>query len=139
MNHAILADFGRQNGLTTVAEAVGDQEGLRRIEEFWNSACRHLPATLDLGEYHARLLERFRNPRIEHLLSQIARDSATKLHYRVAPVALAQLRDESRRTGPRLGDGGIHGQEIGRMWANRARCKLKQGSDQHFFSGDGGI
>jgi fructuronate reductase len=91
--HTILANFGLQRGLTTIAEAVGDPEGFRRIEEFWNTACRHLPAALDLGEYRAALLERFRNPRIEHLLSQIARDSTTKLRYRVAPIARAELRD----------------------------------------------
>ncbi len=91
--HTILAHFGLQRGLTTVAEAIGDQEGFRRVDEFWNAACRHLPEDLDLGQYRADILERFRNPRIEHLLSQIARDSATKLRYRVAPVARAELRD----------------------------------------------
>jgi fructuronate reductase len=76
-----------------VAETVCDPEGFCRIEEFWNTACRHLPAALDLEEYRAALLQRFSNPRIEHLLSQIARDSATKLRYRIAPIARAELRE----------------------------------------------
>nr|WP_236571321.1 mannitol dehydrogenase family protein [Microbacterium hydrocarbonoxydans] len=85
--HTLLASLGRLRGHLTVAEASADPDCLRAVEAYWDEACRHLPAELDLSEYRSALLERFRNPRIRHLLAQIALDADTKMRVRIAPVA----------------------------------------------------
>lgn len=85
--HTLLASLGRLHGHLTVAEAITDAECLRDVNAYWDEACRHLPAGLELPEYRAALLERFRNPRIRHLLAQIGLDADTKMRVRIAPVA----------------------------------------------------
>jgi fructuronate reductase len=42
-----------------------------------------VPADFDLGRYIDAILERFRNPAIQHLLSQIAWDGSQKLPFRI--------------------------------------------------------
>lgn len=95
-SHSLLAYAGQLRGHQTVAQAIADPVLLTAVEAFWDEACHELEknqntAELNLGEYRAALLERFRNPRIAHNLAQIANDGATKLRVRVAPTALAQL------------------------------------------------
>lgn len=95
-SHSLLAYAGQLRGHQTVAQAIGDTALLAAVDAFWDEACEELSkypnaAELNLGEYRAALLERFRNPRIAHNLAQIANDGATKLRVRVAPTALAQL------------------------------------------------
>lgn len=85
--HTLLASLGRLRAHETVAEAIADPRCVRAVEDYWDEACRHLPAELGLAEYRSALLGRFRNPRIRHLLAQIALDSDTKMRVRVAPVA----------------------------------------------------
>lgn len=85
--HTLLAALGRLRNHRTVAEAIADAECLRAVDAYWDEACRHLPAELELPEYRTALLERFRNPRIRHLLAQIALDADTKMRVRIAPVA----------------------------------------------------
>ncbi len=90
--HSILAYSGISRGHSTVAEAIADRECLELVQNFWADAVRQLPqADLGLSEYKAALLERFSNPRIAHQLRQIAKDGATKLAVRIAPVAQAEL------------------------------------------------
>lgn len=96
--HTLLASLGRLRGHLTVAEAIADAECLREVDGYWDEACRHLPAELGLDGYRAALLDRFRNPRIRHLLAQIAIDAETKMRVRIAPVA-----ERERRAG-RSGD-----------------------------------
>lgn len=92
--HSLLASLGRLRGHRTVSEAIVDVECLRAVESYWNEACAHLPAELDLQVYRSALLDRFRNPRIQHLLTQIALDADTKMRVRIAPVA-----ERERRAG----------------------------------------
>ena len=90
--HSILSYSGILRGHSTVAEAIADRECLEQVQNFWADAVRQLPqAELGLIEYKAALLERFSNPRIAHQLRQIAKDGATKLAVRIAPVAQAEL------------------------------------------------
>lgn len=90
--HSILAYSGLIRGHETVAEAIADEECKSLVETFWDDAVRHLPqAELHLPEYRAALMQRFSNPRIAHQLRQIAKDGATKLAVRIAPLAFAEL------------------------------------------------
>lgn len=85
--HTLLASLGRLRGHDTVSDAIADAECLRAVEAYWDEACRHLPAELGLRDYRVALLDRFRNPRIRHLLAQIGLDADTKMRVRIAPVA----------------------------------------------------
>lgn len=92
-SHSFLAYAGLLRGHSTVAEAIADEVCFNLVNEFWNDAVNHLPeADLRLDEYRQALIERFSNPRIAHQLRQIAKDGATKLAVRIAPIALEQLR-----------------------------------------------
>ena len=88
----MLAYLGQLRGHQTVAQAIDDLECLAQVEEFWDEAQRTLnnPA-LQVDDYRAALLERFRNPRIAHQLAQIAIDGATKVRVRTVPTALAEI------------------------------------------------
>lgn len=92
--HTLLASLGRLRGHRTVAEAIADAECLRAVDAYWDEAVQHLPADLGVHEYCAALLDRFRNPRIRHLLAQIGLDADTKMRVRIAPVA-----ERERRAG----------------------------------------
>ncbi|TLM83717.1 mannitol dehydrogenase family protein [Pseudarthrobacter sp. NamE2] len=97
--HSILAYSGLFRGHRTVAEALSDPICRDAVEEFWDEAARHLPASLGIPEYRAALLERFGNGRIAHHLAQIAMDGTTKLRMRALPVLAAE------RAAGRPGDG----------------------------------
>ena len=99
--HSLLAYAGRLRGHQTVAAAIVDETCLAWVTAFWDEASRQLPEGLDLDEYRASLLERFRNARIEHQLAQIGMEGVTKLRVRVVDVLLAE------RAAGRDGDGGI--------------------------------
>ncbi|GAA1057275.1 mannitol dehydrogenase [Agromyces luteolus] len=88
--HTVLAAFGPTRGHAVVSDAIDDPVCLRLVEALWDDDARQLP-TFDLADYRAALLERFRNPRIEHRLAQIAQDSTTKARLRIVPVALGEL------------------------------------------------
>ena len=91
-SHSLLAYAGQLRGHETVAQAIADETCLEWVEEFWNEAVQHLPADgLDLPNYRAALLGRFRNGKIAHRLAQIAIDGSTKLRVRIAPTAKAEL------------------------------------------------
>lgn len=94
--HSLLAYAGLLRGHATVADAIGDPALRADVEVFWDEVARHLPEGLDLDAYRRALLERFGNPRIEHRLTQIAADGATKLRLRVVATLLAE-RAASRR------------------------------------------
>ena len=91
-SHSLLAYAGQLRGHETVAQAIADETCLEWVEEFWNEAVQHLPADgLDLPNYRAALLGRFRNGKIAHRLAQIAIDGSNKLRVRIAPVAKAEI------------------------------------------------
>lgn len=97
--HSILAYSGKFRGHETVAEALSDGVCRAAVEEFWDEAARHLPASLMIRDYRLALLERFGNGRIAHHLAQIAMDGTTKLRMRALPVLNAE------RAAGRPGDG----------------------------------
>ena len=87
--HSVLATFGQTRGHAVVNTAIEDPECRRLVEALWDDDALQLPG-FDLADYRAALLERFRNPRIEHRLAQIAQDSTTKVRLRIVPVALGE-------------------------------------------------
>jgi fructuronate reductase len=60
------------------------------VEQWWDEAAGHLRDAGDVAAYRSALLERFANPRIRHLLAQIAADGSQKLPVRVAPTLRAE-------------------------------------------------
>jgi len=89
--HTLMSFAGQLRGHATVAQALADQRVSDWVEEFWDAAQRHLTEEgLDITGYRASLRERFENPRIEHLLEQIAMDGSIKLAARALPVYQAE-------------------------------------------------
>lgn len=111
--HSLLAYAGGARGHTTVAEAVGDAACRAWLEQWWDEAARHLtlPAA-DVADYRSALVERFNNPRIRHLLAQIAADGSQKIPVRAVPV----IRRE--RAAGRLPSGAIR---MVAAWINHLR------------------
>lgn len=90
--HTLLSFLGPLRGHTTVAGAIDDRGCRVAVERLWDEAARGLSGDeLDISAYRAALLDRFRNPRIDHRLRQIAMDGLTKLRLRILPVARAEL------------------------------------------------
>jgi fructuronate reductase len=89
--HSLLAYTGPPRGAATVAEAVADEHCRRLVERWWDTCAPHLPLPADeVAAYRAALLERFGNPRIRHLLAQVAADGSQKLPARFLPVLRAE-------------------------------------------------
>ena len=89
--HSLLAYAGSARGHETIADAVADPECRRWLEQWWDDAAPHVPLPADdLAAYRAALLERFANPRIRHLLAQIAAGRLPKLPIRLLPVLRAE-------------------------------------------------
>jgi len=94
-SHSALAALGLPKGHETVAEAIADPElevFVRRLLD--DELIPTVPADLDPHAYAERMLERFRNPRIEHRLEQIATGAEHKIAQRLLPAA-----DELRAAG----------------------------------------
>lgn len=91
--HSALAALA--DGHETVAEAIADPElsdfVTRLLDE---ELIPTVPAELDPRGYVDTMLERFRNPRIEHRLEQIAAGAEHKIAQRLVPAA-----DELRAAG----------------------------------------
>jgi fructuronate reductase len=85
--HSLLAYLGLLRGWSTIAEAVADPRCREALDEWW-SECAPLLAfgAEEIDDYRASLLDRWSNPRIRHLLAQIATDGSQKLGMRAAPV-----------------------------------------------------
>ena len=85
--HSLLAYLGSARGHLTVAQAVADPDCLGWLQDWWDLAGGYvrLPAD-EVSAYRDALLDRFSNPRIQHLLAQIATDGSRKLPIRVLPV-----------------------------------------------------
>ena len=97
--HSLLAYAGSARGHETVADAVADETCRAALEAWWAEASRHL--TLPTEDYREALLERFANPRMRHLLAQIAADGSQKLPIRILPVLRAE------RSAGRMPDGAV--------------------------------
>jgi fructuronate reductase len=96
--HSLLAYAGLLRGSSTVAEAFDDDRVRAWVEELWLLASEHLhDERLELAGYLDGVRSRFRNPRIAHHLSQIARDGSGKLRTRA--VALVDAERAAGRSG----------------------------------------
>lgn len=99
-SHSLLAYAGSIRGYVTIDEAIADSDCRSWVETFWDEAARHLtlPAD-DIATYRDALLTRFSNPRIRHLLAQIAADGSTKLVVRTVPTIRAERAEGRVPTG----------------------------------------
>jgi fructuronate reductase len=91
-SHSLMAYAGTIRGHDTVEQAISDPVVRGWVDEWWDDAARHLPLPAeDIAAYRAALLERYANPRIRHLLVQIAADGSQKLPIRILPTVAADL------------------------------------------------
>lgn len=91
-SHSLMAYAGTLRGHDTVEQAVADPVVRGWVEQWWDDAARHLPLPAEeIVAYRAALLERYANPRIRHLLRQIAADGSQKVPIRILPTARAEL------------------------------------------------
>lgn len=83
--HSTLAYLGLLIGHDTVAEAMADPALAGFVERLVREdiVATLEPSPIDLQAYAGAILERFRNPALGHLLSQIAWDGTQKLPYRL--------------------------------------------------------
>ncbi len=85
--HSLLAYAGSARGHRTIAEAVTDTVCRDWMVQWWTDASGHLTLPEEeTAAYREALQERFANPRIRHLLAQIATDGSQKLPVRVLPT-----------------------------------------------------
>ena len=93
-SHSLMAYAGTLRGHETVEQAIGDPVVRGWVEQWWEDAARHLPLPPEeITAYRAALLERYANPRIRHLLRQIAADGSQKVPIRILPTVRADLAD----------------------------------------------
>ena len=121
----------RIRGHETVEQAIADPVVRGWVEQWWDDAARHLPLPAeDIAAYRAALLERYANPRIRHLLRQIAADGSQKLPIRILPTVRAELAAGpgadgrgagARRLGVPPARAGRAGRRRGRRGVHRAR------------------
>ncbi len=85
--HSLLAYAGSARGHQTIAEAVTDPVCRQWLEQWWAEAALQLSLPpQDIADYREALLTRFANPRIRHLLAQIAADGSLKIGVRILPT-----------------------------------------------------
>lgn len=91
-SHSLMAYAGTIRGHETVADAIADPVVRGWVEDWWDAAAPHLPLPPEeIAAYRAALLERYANPRIRHLLTQIAADGSQKVPIRILPATRAAL------------------------------------------------
>jgi fructuronate reductase len=91
-SHSLMAYAGTLRGHETVQEAVSDPVVRGWVEQWWDDAARHLPLPPEeIAAYRAALLTRYANPRIRHLLRQIAADGSQKVPIRILPTVRADV------------------------------------------------
>jgi fructuronate reductase len=111
--HSLLAYAGSARGHQTIAQAMTDPVCLDWLLQFWAEASVHLTLPSDeVAGYREALLERFGNPRIRHLLAQIASDGSQKIPVRVLPTVRAE------RAAGRLPTGALR---VLAAWINHLR------------------
>ncbi|WP_029136275.1 mannitol dehydrogenase family protein [Nakamurella lactea] len=91
-SHSLLAYAASIRGAETVAEAIADPVVRGWVDQWWDDAARQLPLpAAEIADYRAALLQRYANPRIRHLLAQIAADGSQKVPIRILPTLLGEL------------------------------------------------
>lgn len=99
-SHSLMAYAASIRGAETVAEAIADPVVRGWVEQWWDDAAGQLPLPAEeISDYRDALLQRYANPRIKHLLAQIAADGSQKLPIRVLPTLLGELRQDRIATG----------------------------------------
>lgn len=84
--HSSIAYLGLLRGAASVAEAMQDAALARFADTMVRAEIQPFVGTvpgLDLDQYRADVLQRFRNPAIVHRLEQIAIDGSQKIPYRL--------------------------------------------------------
>lgn len=90
-SHTLMAYAGSVLGHRTIDEAIADERVRGWVQDYWAEASAHLSLPADsVTAYQLALLERYENPRIRHLLAQIAHDGSAKLPIRIIPTARAE-------------------------------------------------
>jgi fructuronate reductase len=89
-SHSAIAYLGQLAGLPTVAEAMREPALAQFVRSLMAEAAATLrmPAGVDLAGYRTALIERFRNPALQHRTAQIAMDGSQKLPMRIFATAL---------------------------------------------------
>jgi fructuronate reductase len=91
-SHSLMAYAATLRGHDTVEQAISDPVVRGWVEQWWDDAARHLPLPAEeIEAYRAALLQRYANPRIRHLLRQIAADGSQKVPIRILPTVRAEL------------------------------------------------
>ncbi|WP_454778134.1 mannitol dehydrogenase family protein [Georgenia muralis] len=86
-SHSLMAYAATILGHETVADAIADPVVRGWVEDWWDVAGEHLSVpTDDVARYRAALLDRYSNPRVRHLLAQIAADGSQKVPVRILPA-----------------------------------------------------
>ena len=114
--HSALAYLGLLRGHETVAEAMADPWLAATVEAMIGEEIVPVlrgRTDIDLADYAAQTLRRFRNPAIGHRLAQIAWDGSQKLPYRLLDTIA-----EARAAG---------GRSRGWRWRWRAGCGSSSG------------
>ncbi|MCC7282317.1 MAG: mannitol dehydrogenase family protein [Acetobacteraceae bacterium] len=93
--HSALAYLGYLAGHETVAEAAADPVFEKFLRGLWAEIAPSVPPPpgVDLGDYAARLLARFRNRALRHRTWQIAMDGSQKLPQRLLGPLRAARRE----------------------------------------------
>lgn len=94
--HSSLAYLGVLLGIETVFDAMQNVSIVIHVEQMIDNEIIPsfiAPKELDAKKYSREILDRFRNPAICHLLSQIAWDGSQKLPMRVLPIIEQNLKD----------------------------------------------
>ena len=111
--HSLLAYAGSARGHRTIAEAVNDPICGEWLVQWWTEASGHLRLSPpEVAAYRDALVDRFANPRIRHLLAQIAADGSQKLPLRVLPIVRLE------RAEGRLPEGALR---VLAAWVNHLR------------------
>ncbi len=87
--HSTLAYAGSLAGFETVFEATSDENFFKFISDLASDEVIGSfvpPKELDVEQYGKDIIQRFLNPEIRHLLSQIAWDGSQKLQMRILPI-----------------------------------------------------
>lgn len=86
--HSYLAYFGSIKSYQFVNEAIGDAEILTDVQSLLNEELAgyiQLPKDFSLENYSKSLLDRYKNPNLQHSLLQISMDGTVKLPMRWLP------------------------------------------------------
>jgi fructuronate reductase len=99
-SHSLMAYAASIRGHETVAEAIADPVVRDWVLQWWDDAQSQLSLPEEhITAYRAALLDRYANPRIRHLLAQIAADGSQKVPIRIVPALRAEVAAGRTPTG----------------------------------------